>query len=110
MIPEDNLPTRQRKTVLDHTMALIKAGLSTVPFAGGVAVLLEEYVTNSTQRSIQTATDYFVQRINTLENRINLTAANEDVVADTVKQFCRITLNTSSQQKLEAASNLSVRE
>ena len=63
MIPEDNPPVPQCKTALDHTMALIKAGLSTVPFAGGAAVLLDEYVTNSTQRSIQMATDYFVQRI-----------------------------------------------
>jgi len=55
---------KSKKTKSDHALAIIKAGLSTVPYIGGaIASLIEDYVPSATQRSIETAIEILKQKL-----------------------------------------------
>ena len=53
-----------KKTKSDHALAVVKAGISAVPFVGGsIASLIGDYVPSATQRSIEIAIEILKQKV-----------------------------------------------
>jgi len=96
-----------KKTKSDHALAIIKAGISGVPYVGGVlASLIGDYVPSATQRSIEIALEILKQKLAQLENRIDPGAVNKDEFAELFKSCSLSVVRTQQKTKLTAAANL----
>ena len=93
----------------EHALAIFKAGVSAVPFAGGpIAVLIDEYVPCSTLNSVRRATEILTARLNQLEDRIDCENTNNDEFAELFKSCYLVIVRTHQEEKLQAAVNLLV--
>ena len=73
-------------TKADHALIAIKGALNLVPVVGGVlSSLIGDYVPLSTQRSIEKATLLLRNRLEKLQDRIDIEAVNKDEFADLLK-------------------------
>jgi hypothetical protein len=93
-----------QKTASDHTLAIIKAGLSAVPVVGGVvASLIGDYIPTATQRSVEIAIDELGQRISYLENRLDPDAVDRDQFSELFKSCYLIIIRTHQSSKRRGA-------
>ncbi len=95
------------KTKSDHAIAIIKAGVSAIPYIGGsIASLIGDYVPSATQRSIETAIEMLKQKLEQLAERIDADAVNKDEFAELFKSAYLSIVRTQQRRKLNAAANL----
>ncbi len=95
------------KTKSDHAIAIIKAGVSAIPYIGGsIASLIGDYVPSATQRSIETAIEMLKQKLDKLAGRIDADAVNKDEFAELFKSAYLSIVRTHQRQKLNAAASL----
>jgi len=98
---------KSKKTKPDHALAIIKAGVSAVPYIGGaIASLIGDYVPSATQRSIETAIEILKQKLEQISDRINPDTVNKDEFAELFKSCYLSIVRTQQRQKLNAAANL----
>jgi hypothetical protein len=96
-----------KKTKSDHALAIIKAGVSTVPYIGGaIASLIGDYVPSATQRSIETAIEILKQKLEKISDRINPDTVNKDEFAELFKSCYLSVVRTQQRAKLNAAAAL----
>ena len=97
------------KTKSDHTIAIIKAGISAIPYIGGsIASLIGDYVPSATQRSIEIAIKMLKEKVEKIEDRIDADAVDKDEFAELFKSAYLSIVRTHRRQKLNAAVNLLV--
>jgi hypothetical protein len=91
-------------TKADHALIDIKGALNLVPVVGGVlSSLIGDYVPLSTQRSIEKATLLLRNRLEKLQDRIDIEAVNKDEFADLLKSSYLAIVRTTNEKKLRAA-------
>ncbi len=92
----------------DHVVNMVKATLSSLPFplAGGLASLIADYVSKSTERAIWKAMELLNEKLQDLGDRIDTGSIDEDEFSDTVKSFLMTIQKTSQEEKLRGAANL----
>ena len=98
--------TPPRRSVTDHILSTIKAALSSLPFTGGIASLIADYVPSSTEKSIRKAISALRKRLDQLGERVDVAAVDPDEFSDAVKSFLLLTQRTSREEKLRGAGNL----
>ena len=90
------------KQASDHAISVIKAGLSAVPGVGGpIASLIGDYVPSAAERSTRLAMEELRQRIDSLGDRIDPGAVNQEEFAELFKS-CYLVIVRTHQQKNEA--------
>jgi len=100
-----------KTTIKDHVITAIKAVCASISIPpgislGGIPILIDEYIGNSTKKALDKAIEYFSEKIKELEGRIDILSVNQDEFSDTIKQFGRVILYNSKEEKLRAAANL----
>jgi hypothetical protein len=91
----------------DHALALIKAALNLVPYAGGsLASLIGDYVPTSQQKALETATGLFREKLEELQDRVQCEAVNREDFADLFAKFQALAAKTNREVKLRAAANI----
>jgi len=96
-----------KKTKSDHALSFIKAGVSGIPYFGGViASLIGDYVPSATQRSIEIATEILKQKLTQLEDRIDPETVNKEEFAELFKSCYLSIVRTQQKTKLNAAAGL----
>jgi len=91
----------------DHALALFKAGVSTVPVAGGaIASLINDYIPSATEKSIIRAVELLEKRLKKLEERIEPADVNKDQFAELFKSSYLAIIRSHNDDKLRAATNL----
>lgn len=95
------------KQASDHAISVIKAGLSAVPGVGGpIASLIGDYVPSATERSTRLAMEELRQRIDSLGDRIDPGAVNQEEFAELFKSCYLVIVRTHQQKKRSAAVRL----
>ena len=100
------IPIQFTKSFFDHVITIFKASLASFPYAGGATILLDEYLFKSTERAISKSFNMFNERLNEIEDRLDLESVNEDQLSDTIKSFFQIVIYNSHEDKLKAAVNI----
>ena len=95
-----------RQGTADHVVNMVKAALSSLPFTGGIASLIADYVPRSTGRAIWQAIGFLNEKLQDLGDRIDTGGIDEDEFSDTVKSFLMTIQKTSQEEKLRGAANL----
>lgn len=91
----------------EHALALIKAGISAVPYIGGpIASLIGDYVPTATQRSIETAITLLQEQLEALKDRIDPNSVNKDEFSELFKSCYLIIVRTHQKTKLRAVTAL----
>ena len=96
----------ESRTDLDHFLIDFKAILASTPFAGGLAVLLDEYAPDHTQKSMEKSVGFLIEHVSRLEKRIHLEAANRDEIAELLKTYYMISIRTHHDEKLNLAAGV----
>jgi hypothetical protein len=97
------------KSKSEHALALLKAGISAVPYVGGpVASLIADYVPTATQKSIDLAMSLLRDRLTELESRLDVEAVNKDEFAELFKSCYLSIVRTHRESKLKAATSILV--
>lgn len=95
------------KTKADHVLAIVKAGISSVPGVGGpISSLISDYVPFTTQRSIDKAIELLRQRLLELESRIDPETVNKDEFAELFKTCYLTIVRTHQESKLRGTAAL----
>lgn len=96
-----------KKTKSDHAIAIIKAGVSAVPYIGGsIASLIGDYVPSATQKSIEATLEILKQKLEELADRIDPNVVNKDEFAKLFKSCYLSIVRTQQRKKLNAAANI----
>ncbi|HEX4117727.1 MAG TPA: hypothetical protein VHX99_02905 [Rhizomicrobium sp.] len=91
----------------DNALAAIKAGLNLVPVVGGaIASLVGDYVPTSTQRSIEKAMKMLGEKLNSLNQRIDIDAVNKEDFSELFKSCYLVIIRSQREEKLRIAANL----
>lgn len=91
----------------DHILAVVKAGVSAVPYVGGLlASLIGDYIPMSTQRNIEHTAELLRGKITSLEARLDVEAVDKDEFAELFKSCYLVIVRTHHEQKLRAATAL----
>ena len=103
-----------KKSNSDHAVAITKALLSLAPGGGALASLLGDYLPIHSEKSLERAMELLRERLEELDQRIDLEAVNKDDLAELFKSCYLSILRSHRDSKLEAATailaNLLLRE
>ena len=86
----------------DHILNVIRAGLATVPFAGGFASLLSDYIPSAKQRRLVQFTDDLAAGLQRLEDRLDQDVILTDDFAFIFEKCFRGAAENYQQEKLDA--------
>src|SRR5579863_5912580 len=96
-----------KHTAKDHALAIVKAGISAIPAIGGpIASLIGDYVPTSTQSAIERSTEILAEKINNLQDRIDVNAVNKDDFSELFKSCYLVIVRTNREEKLRAAASI----
>lgn len=96
-----------KKSGSEHALAIIKAGLSAVPFVGGsIASLIGDYIPTATQATIDAAIKQLAQRLQLLEKRLDPENVNADEFSEIFKTAYLTIVRTHRNEKVQAAVSL----
>jgi hypothetical protein len=96
-----------KKSALDHGLAVTKAALQLVPFAGGtIASLIDDYVPTSAQRSQEKMLEQFNEKLSTLEGRLDVEAVDKEDFSELLESCSALARRSRREEKLHAAANL----
>ncbi len=95
------------KPAREHALAVIKAGISTVPVIGGViASLVGDYIPTATARMTEYALNDLKRRLEELKDRIDTETVNKDEFAELFKSCYLVIFRTHQKEKIRAAAAL----
>ncbi len=107
--PEDSL---ERPSPGDHTLRVTKAVLATVPFGGGIASLLTDYVPESRDRARDKLLGELANKLRQMENRLDGRLLTQDEFKSQFAEIfdCTLVIAMRSRQdeKLRGAAALLV--
>ena len=89
----------------DHALAVIKAGLNLIPVVGGaLASLIGDYVPTSTQAAIERTTRLLSEKLDMLQDRIDIGAVNKEDFSELFKSCYLVIARSNREEKLQAAA------
>jgi hypothetical protein len=98
---------KQNKKILDHLMALTKAGIAAAPIWGGPIVsLINDYVPSARQKSLEEAFRLLKLKLESIENRIDVETVKKDEFVELYNSCLLIIVRTRQILKLNAAVSL----
>ncbi len=93
------------KNASKHTLALIKAGLSAIPYIGGsIASLVGDYIPTATEKSIERTIEFLRVRVENLGDRIDMNTVNREEFAELFKSCYLSIIRSHRDDKLKAAT------
>lgn len=91
----------------DHALAIVKAGLSTLPIVGGpLASLIGDYIPSATQRTVERALQSLERKLEELGGRIDYANINKDEFSEIFKSSYYTIVRTHQQRKIDLAVSL----
>jgi len=100
----DDLPPPKRKPA-EHVLNVVKGVLSTLPYAGGLASLIDDYVPKSTERAVWQALEFLNEKLGRLKERIRQ-EPDPDEFSDMFKSFMVVAQRSTRKEKLRAAAGI----
>ena len=88
----------------DHALAVVKAGLSFIPYVGGaLASLVGDYIPTSTQRAVDRAIVLLGEKLDALGARIDVESVDKEDFSELFKSCYLVIVRTNREEKLRAA-------
>jgi hypothetical protein len=95
-----------KRTPFDHVINGLKAIAASVPFAGGLASLMEDYVPKSTEKALNQFLDEVNNRLHELVNRVDLESVDEDEFSEHFKSCYLGIIRTTQEDKIKIFAKL----
>ena len=103
---KDDLVERVKTAVAagpgEHILNALKAGLATVPFCGGVASLMTDYIPSAKQKRLEDFAQQLAQDLTDLQDRVNQSVILTDEFAFLFEKCFRGVAENYQSEKLEA--------
>jgi len=90
-----------RKTTRDNILNLIKAGFATIPWCGGIATLIDDYIPKSIEISLNKFIIFVAEKIKELEDKINFDVVDKEEFAETFKSCYLGVIRTTREEKIK---------
>jgi hypothetical protein len=91
----------------DHAIAILKAVLNVMPYAGGpLASLVGDYVPTSKQRAMELGFELLTDKVADIDSRIDEKEIDKEAFADLYVKFEDVAAKTNREDKLRAAANI----
>ncbi len=100
----DNLPVPKRKPY-EHALNGVKAILSTFPFTGGIASIIDDYVPTSIEKGVQQAIEFLNKKLEKLDERCSQ-MPDPDEFSEAFKSFMVIAQRSTRKEKVQAAAGI----
>ncbi len=97
----------QRKSPTDHALAVGKATIQLIPFAGGaIASLIDDYVPTSTQRAQERMLALLQEKVSSLASRIDTNLVDREEFSELFHSCRLLAVRNHREEKLRAAAAL----
>ena len=96
------LQDRNATTPAEHILNVLKAGLATAPFCGGIASLMSDYIPSSKQNRLEQFAEIIAADLKELQERVNEQNILTDEFAYTFEKCFRGAAEHYQKEKLEA--------
>lgn len=87
---------------IDHLISILKAGLATAPFCGGIASLMSDYIPNSKYKRLERFTKQIAEDLERLQEYVDEELLNTDEFAFILEKCFRGVAENYQIEKLEA--------
>lgn len=87
---------------VEHILNILKAGLATAPFCGGIASLMTDYIPSSKQRRLEEFAERLAEDLNELKDRVDENKILTDEFAFLFEKCFRGVAENYQAEKLEA--------
>jgi len=87
---------------VEHLLSIIKAGLATAPFTGGIASLMTDYIPSRKQKRLEEFAEHLATDLERLQDRIDADTILTDEFAFLFEQSFRGAAENYQAEKLEA--------
>jgi len=98
----NNIKDRNATPPAEHILNVIKAGLATAPFLGGIASLMSDYIPSSKQNRLEQFAERIAADLEELQERVNEDNILTDEFAYTFEKCFRGAAENYQQEKLES--------
>lgn len=105
---EDSIPAVRRVqdapavNAIDNILAILRAGLGTAPFCGGLASLLTDYIPSTRIRRLEDFANELAADLHRAQNRVNSSALHTDEFAHIFEHAIRGAAENYQKEKLDA--------
>lgn len=96
--------SRMRKS--EKAAAVAKIALQLIPFGGALATLIDTFIPDATARSVKEGQEFFQQRLEEIEDRIDVDAVNKEEFSELFKLCMLVWHRTHKEEKIRAAASL----
>ena len=96
-----NSPDITRKTARDNIFNFIKAGFATMPWCGGIATLIDEYIPKSTEISLNKFLKYVGEKIKELKDKMDFKIIDKEEFTETFKSCYLGIIRTTREEKIK---------
>ena len=86
----------------EHILNVLKAGLATAPFCGGIASLMSDYIPSAKMRRLEAFAEQFAKDMNELQDRVNEAKILSDEFAFIFEKCFRGVAENYQVEKLES--------
>lgn len=87
---------------IEHLVNIIKAGLATAPFCGGIASLMSDYIPSSKFQRVEQFAEKIAQDLNKLQHQVNESQLQTDEFAYIFENCFRGVADNYQREKIEA--------
>jgi len=87
---------------VEHILNILKAGLSTAPFCGGIASLMNDYIPSSKQKRIETFTELVASDLEKLQKKVDEKLIRTDDFAFIFEKCFRGAAENHQKEKLDS--------
>ena len=87
---------------VEHILNVLKAGLATTPFCGGIASLISDYIPSGKQRRLEEFAEFIATGLRKLQNRVDEDRILTDEFAFLFEKCFRGVAENYQEEKLEA--------
>jgi hypothetical protein len=92
----------EEKPLTEHILNIIKAGLSTVPFTGGIASLMTDYIPTARAMRLEHFAEAIASDLDRLQDKVNAEYLKTDDFAFMFEKTFRAVAENPQNEKLEA--------
>ena len=97
-----SIPDSATANKLEHLINIVKAGLSTAPFCGGIASLMSDYIPSSKQKRLEEFVAQIAKDLERLQDKVDESKILTDEFAFVFEECLRGAAENYQKDKLEA--------